>query len=165
MITPEYVRLMARYARWQNDSIIAAADQLTQAQRRADEGLFFGSVHRTLNHLLWGDQVWAHRLAGTRAPRTSGIGSSVELHDTWQAYKADRRQTDDEIQRWAESGEIELEGDLAWHSGSLNATVSRPRWTLIVQLFNHGTHHRGQVHGVLTRHGIPTEDTDVQYLP
>jgi len=66
MITPEYVQTMARYALWQNESVFSAADSLTEAQRREDRGAFFGSIHHTLNHLLWGDHIWMHRFAGPR---------------------------------------------------------------------------------------------------
>jgi uncharacterized damage-inducible protein DinB len=41
----------------------------------------------------------------------------------------------------------------------------QPRWALVIQLFNHGTHHRGQVHAMLTAAGVRPEDTDIQYLP
>jgi uncharacterized damage-inducible protein DinB len=46
----------------------------------------------------------------------------------------------------------------------MQAEISRPRWALVVQLFNHGTHHRGQVHAMLTAAGARPEDTDVPFL-
>ena len=67
MISPDYVRLMAAYTRWQNASLYAAADTLTDAARREDRGAYFRSIHATLDHLLWGDRIWLHRLAGTPA--------------------------------------------------------------------------------------------------
>ena len=51
MITPEYVRTMAGYNRWQNENLYGAADQLSDAQRKELRGAFFGSIHGTLNHL------------------------------------------------------------------------------------------------------------------
>ncbi|HEX7035168.1 MAG TPA: DinB family protein [Pseudomonadales bacterium] len=166
MISPEYVRLMAAYTRWQNASLYAAADTLTDAARREDRGAFFGSIHATLDHLLWGDRIWLHRLAGAPAPEASDIPSSVSQHADWGALKAARQLTDEAIAEWA--GRVtaeELAGELAWFSGSRGVEVRRPRWALAVQLFNHGTHHRGQVHAMLTAAGAQPEDTDIQYLP
>ena len=65
MITPDYARAMAAYNRWQNRSLYREADALTDAERKQPCGAFFGSIHGTLSHLLFGDQVWMHRFAGT----------------------------------------------------------------------------------------------------
>ncbi len=166
MITPAYVRLMARYGQWQNDCIIRAASELTEAQRTADEGLFFGSLMGTLNHLLWGDQLWMSRLAGTAAPETASIQVSTTLHQDWLAYVEDRRNTDHQRLQWARNIQAhDTVGELSWYSQSQGRTVVRDRALLVVQMFNHGTHHRGQVHAVLTRYGVSTQDTDVPFLP
>ena len=68
MILSEYVRLMARYNSWQNGSLYRAADALSDAARREDRGAFFGSIHGTLSHILWGDRMWMNRFAGTERP-------------------------------------------------------------------------------------------------
>jgi uncharacterized damage-inducible protein DinB len=166
VIGPEYVRLMAAYATWQNGSLCDAAGALTDAERRADRGAFFRSIHGTLEHLLWADQLWLHRLAGTPAPRAAGIPDSVTQYDDWAAYVVARRETDARLRAWGERVEApELEGLLSWHSGAIGREVTRPRWALAVQLFNHGTHHRGQVHAMLTAAGARPADTDVPFLP
>ena len=66
MITPEYTRAMAAYNRWQNRSLYREADALTDAERKQPCGAFFGSIHGTLSHLLFGDQIWMHRFAARR---------------------------------------------------------------------------------------------------
>ena len=63
MITPAYVRTMAGYNRWQNESLYGAAGKLTDAQRKQVRGAFFGSVLGTLNHIMVGEPVWLKRLA------------------------------------------------------------------------------------------------------
>lgn len=166
MISPEYVRLMAAYTGWQNASLYAAADTLSDAARRQDRGAFFRSIHETLDHLLWGDRIWLHRLAGTPAPAAADIESSVIQHPDWGTLKAARQATDRAIADWAARVTADdLAGELSWFSGSRGCEVRRPRWALAVQLFNHGTHHRGQVHAMLTAAGAAPEDTDIQYLP
>ena len=63
MIGVDYVRRMARYNRWQNENLYGAADGLTDEERHRDRGAFFGSIHRTMCHLLWADQTWMSRFS------------------------------------------------------------------------------------------------------
>ncbi|MBT4428135.1 MAG: damage-inducible protein DinB, partial [Rhodospirillaceae bacterium] len=64
MISPDYVRTMATYNRWQNGSLYDAANTLSDDERKQARGAFFGSIHATLNHILWGDQIWMSRFTG-----------------------------------------------------------------------------------------------------
>ena len=88
MITPEYVRAMASYNRWQNENLYGAADTLTDAQRKEQRGAFFGSIHGTLNHLLWGDQIWMSRFAGTPKPKAPASRISASMYESWDDLKA-----------------------------------------------------------------------------
>ena len=166
MITPSYCQLMARYNAWQNTATITVASSLTDEDRRRDRGAFFGSIHATLNHLLWGDKIWMHRFAGTPQPAQKSIADSLREPEKWDAYRAERKETDAAILSWAEGiGDQDLSGDLTWHSGAVGREVSRPLPVLIVGFFNHQTHHRGQIHGMLTAAGATTEDTDLFVMP
>ena len=82
MITSDYVRTMASYNRWQNENLYGAAGTLTDAQRKEQRGAFFGSIHGTLNHLLWGDQMWMSRFAGTPKPKAPGIPGSTAMFES-----------------------------------------------------------------------------------
>jgi len=64
MISPQYVRALSGYNAEMNCRIYGAAGRLTDDDRKLDRGAFFGSIHGTLNHLLWADQTWMSRLAG-----------------------------------------------------------------------------------------------------
>ena len=166
MITPEHVRQMARYNRWQNGSIYGAADTLTDAQRREARGAFFGSIHATLSHLLWGDQIWMSRFSASAAPAAAGIKQSVEMVPDWGELKAQRVAFDEVITAWAEGLDpVWLEGDLTWYSGAMGRDVSKPKWVLVTHMFNHQTHHRGQVHCLLTQLGAKPDDTDLPFMP
>ena len=68
MIDPAYVQRMARYNRWQNANLYGVADTLPDEERRRERGAFFGSIHKTLSHLLWGDQVWMSRFTDVQRP-------------------------------------------------------------------------------------------------
>jgi uncharacterized damage-inducible protein DinB len=48
---------------------------------------------------------------------------------------------------------------------SYNTTLTRPRSLLIMHIFNHQTHHRGQVHAMLTAAGAKPGPTDIPVYP
>src|SRR3979409_86306 len=85
MITPDYVRTMATYNRWQNENLYGAAEALSDEVRKQQRGAFFGSIHATLNHLVWGDQIWMSRFAGTPRPKADGIPNSLRTYEIWEA--------------------------------------------------------------------------------
>ncbi len=163
MISTAHVRAMAAYNAEMNRRLYAAADTLSEARRREDGGAFFGSIHATLSHLLWGDRLWMHRFAGWERP-AGGIADSTRLVEGWDALRAARMSLDARMQGWAAGlAAADLEGDLIWLSGATGREMRRPRWLLITHMFNHQTHHRGQVHALVTRFGAKTEDTDLPW--
>lgn len=163
MISVEFVRTMASYNRWQNRSLYAAADTLSSEERRKDRGAFFGSIEGTLNHLLWGDMMWLHRFAETPKPK-GGIRESASRITDWAALKAERAALDLAIVGWADGlSEEWLADDMRWVSSSGQAN-SESNALLAVHFFNHQTHHRGQVHAMLTAAGAMPEDTDLILL-
>lgn len=165
MITPEYVRTMARYAKWQNESVFSAADSLTDAERREDRGAFFGSIHHTLNHLLWGDHIWMHRFAGTPAPKAPTIPDSVEQIPEWADLKAERVSFDGVISNWSAEVSAEwLEETMTWYSVAVEKEISASHGLLVAHMFNHQTHHRGQANAMLTAAGARPDDTDLMLL-
>ena len=165
MITPEFVRGMARYNAWQNSGQLETASGLGDAARRQERGAFFGSIHGTLSHLLWGDTIWMSRFDGWDAPGV-GIPDSAAWAGSWEDLVARRQDADRRIRAWADRVTADdLEGDLAWHSGALGREVVKPRALCITHFFNHQTHHRGQVHAMLTAAGARPGDTDLFIMP
>lgn len=165
MIDQNFVRLMARYNRWQNNNLYGAADTLDNAARHEDRGAFFGSVHATLSHLLWGDCMWMSRFDGWERPDV-GISDSGGWLVDWQELKARRAEADARILDWAgRVGDETLAADLSWHSGATGRDVTRPLGLCVVHFFNHQTHHRGQVHAMLTAAGARPGDTDLFIMP
>lgn len=165
MISPDWCRTMARYNSWQNENIVSAAETLDDAARRADRGAFFGSIAGTLSHLLWADLVWMSRFDGGEPP-PGRIKDSPALFPDWGAFLERRRATDRRILDWAARlEEGDLDGALSWFSGALGREVTRPRAICVAHMFNHQTHHRGQVHAMLTAAGARPGDTDLFVMP
>jgi uncharacterized damage-inducible protein DinB len=167
MIDVDHVRTMARYNRWQNASLYGAADGMTDAARLEDRGAFFGSIHNTLSHLLWADQQWMSRFAPDQAEKPPTlVRTGAGNYPNWHDLKTRRGAFDQTIAAWAEAMEPAwLDGDLVWYSGLAKADVSKPKWVAVTHFFNHQTHHRGQVHAMLTAAGVKPDDTDLFLMP
>lgn len=161
MITPSYVRTMAAYNAEMNRRLYAAADRLSDAERRRDRGAFWHSVHGTLVHILWGDFQWMSRFDGWERPATP-IKQSDHFVEDYAELRARRVKADEDITRWAANAdEAWLNVDLTWFSGAAQREISAPKRFLVPHFFNHQTHHRGQVHAMLTAAGEKTDDTDL----
>lgn len=164
MIDIEYLKTMARYNCWQNDSLYGAADPLDDAARRLDRGAFFGSIHGTLCHILWADQIWMHRFSGSPKPSMSNAESHHMIED-WQDLKQARTAMDQMIQEWSDGLDPTwLAGDLSWYSGAVKRDMTESKALLVTHMFNHQTHHRGQVHAMLTAAGARPDDTDLMLI-
>ena len=165
MISVEYVQTMARYNAWQNQAVITAAESLPPDEIGRDRGAFWGSILGTLNHLMWGDRMWMSRLAGWKVPE-GPHADGARLYPTLAAWKADRMRADGRIQLWARSlRPSQLRGDLTWQTASGGAAMTVPVALCVMHMFNHQTHHRGQVHAMLTAAGAETGVTDLLVLP
>lgn len=165
MMRPAYVQRMARYNRWQNEHLYSNADRLSDAERRSDRGAFFKSIHGTLSHILWADGIWMARFEKQERPH-GGIKESVSLFPDWDDLKSKRAAMDAYIVMWADGlKDKSLEGNISWFSGAAQRDVTRPAWEVIAHFFNHQTHHRGQVHAMLTQAGGKSYDTDIWLMP
>jgi uncharacterized damage-inducible protein DinB len=165
MIDPAYVMRMARYNRWQNQNLFGVADRLSDEERRRERGAFFGSIHKTMSHLMWADRIWMSRLTDVPAPE-GGIPGSVSLYPDWGPLRDERVALDNRIVDWADGlDDASLVGDLTWYSAVAKREVGKPKWLLVTHMFNHQTHHRGQVHCMLTQAGGIPRDTDLAFMP
>lgn len=161
---PAQCRLMARYNAWQNRSLMAAASTLNHDARWQDCGAFFGSIARTFNHLYWDDALWLARFAGEERPEDH-IPVSLDAPADWEDFKRLREARDAEITAWAASLSSQgLTGDLSFYPGGGATRITKLRALCAMHLFNHQTHHRGQIHGMLTAAGAEPEPTDLPML-
>jgi uncharacterized damage-inducible protein DinB len=164
LVRPAFVRTMAAYNAEMNRRIYAAGRRLSDAERQRQRGAFWGSIHGTLCHLLWGDRMWMSRFDGWAKPPV-GIKDSATLIGDFNALQQARIEADDRISAWAERlREDWLQQDLVWFSAAAGRELSIARGKLVVHFFNHQTHHRGQAHAMITAAGEQTGDTDIFLL-
>lgn len=165
MITPDYCRAMARYNQWQNKAVSDCVAGLSPAALSEDRGAFFGSILGTLNHLLWADLMWLSRLNGSEAP-TQALADSPAMTPHAREWARLRFLADGRLREWARGLDaVDLVGELTWRSGATGAEMRRPIALCVMHLFNHQTHHRGQVHAMLTAAGHDPGVTDLAMMP
>lgn len=159
-----YARTMAAYNAEMNRRLYAAAARLTDAERRADRGAFWHSIHGTLAHLLWADRMWMSRFDNWPRPARA-IGESDREVDDFETLAKERALADQRIAAWADGlDDPWLDQDLHWFSGATQRDMQKPRRMLVVHFFNHQTHHRGQAHALLTAAGQDTGSTDLMTI-
>lgn len=163
MITREYCELMARYSRWMNQRLYPLCDAMPDGERKRDRGAFFGSIHGTLNHLLWADRMWLGRFVG---PPCTHPAFGADMFANFDELEREREATDRAMLEWAGSVSVEWLGSPLEYASVVDGKVRRlPREIAVVHMYNHGTHHRGQLTTLLKQAGIDPGVTDLPWVP
>jgi len=143
----DHFRQFAAYNRWANARLHAAAIALSENMYRQRTGVFFGSLHGTLNHLLLTDRMWLTRLTG-EGEQPSRL--DLILHDDRKELARARVIEDDRIvatiDGYSDSA-LEQPHPYRTTSGQLQ---QQPLHEILAHLFNHQAHHRGQAHACLS---------------
>ena len=58
-----------------------------------------------------------------------------------------------------------LGGEESWYSGATQRDMVQPRWLCVTHMFNHQTHHRGQVSQMLHAAGLTPPVSDIIFMP
>jgi len=163
MVDADYCRLLARYNRWMNERLYALVAQMDPVERTRERGAFFGSIQRTLSHLVWADRIWLARFTGT-AYDVPGYGA--DLYADFDALAQARDAADTDILNWAGGvAEDWLRGSLTYTRKADGKTVTLAAWIAVAHYFNHSTHHRGQVTTLMKQAGVDPGVTDLPWMP
>jgi uncharacterized damage-inducible protein DinB len=156
-----YYTVMANYNEWMNQKLYSLCADLPDTERKLNRGAFFKSIHGTLNHILIGDLIWLGRF--TQQPFAGKV--SDELYSDFSELRAEREKLDRTIVTWAQNLTPDwLEQNLTYISGIDNKTRTLPHWLLVTHMFNHQTHHRGQLTTLLSQMGIDPGVTDIPWM-
>ncbi len=159
---PQHFDTLARYNVWATQRLLDTVSALPDEAYRRDVGLFFKSVHGTLNHLLVGEHLlWFRRFA-------EGISPQVALDEEVEPDRARLAQRlldgaarwQPLIQRWPAE---RFDGVLSYTT-MRGQPATLPFAATLAHVFNHGTHHRGQVTAALTALGLPCPELDLVYM-
>ena len=148
MTLSAHYQMLGHYNAWANARLYDAAALLGAEHDRADRGAFFKSVHGTLNHLLATDRIWMQRFTGEgEAPdRLDAI-----LFDTLDQLRAAREAEDRRIIDFVDRlDDARIAGTIKYRRVSTPEVFEQPLGPALAHWFNHQTHHRGQVHALLT---------------
>jgi uncharacterized damage-inducible protein DinB len=150
--------LLSRFNAWANEQIYTTCAGLSDEDYHSDRKVFFGSIHNTLNHNLVVDLLWVGRARGIE----HGIDSLDQiLHDDFDSLRRARVVEDQALVDFAAGlGEEGLNQSVDFH------TMAGVRGTMVMSdilmtVFNHQTHHRGQVTAMLTQMGVKYPGLDI----
>lgn len=162
MITTGHCQLMARYNEWMNSRLYALCAGMPEAELTRDRGAFFESIYLTLNHIMYGDLAFMSRFTGDPAEVPH---PKVDLFKEFAKLRQNREALDARIQAWAATLTPEwLAESLTYTSRIDGKERTVPRWVLVTHMFNHQTHHRGQVTTLLSQMGLDIGTTDIPFM-
>lgn len=158
----EYFSTLARYNAWATQCLLEAVDELDDAAYRKDVGLFFKSIHGTLNHLLVGEHLlWFPRFAKGVSPKLDLDMEAEPVRERLgQALKGGAGNWQPLIASWP----VDRFEDKLSYTTTRGQAVSLPFAATLIHVFNHATHHRGQVSAALTSLGQPAPVLDLVFM-
>jgi uncharacterized damage-inducible protein DinB len=167
------MRLLAQYNQWMNQKMYDAAAQLPADRLAEHRGAFFGSLLNTLNHLVATDIIWGHRLSAhpaaqralapiVRMERPGALNQII--HEDLPALWETRQKLDGVLIDW--TGALSLSDlDYVLEYRNMKGVPQRKLYgSLVLNLFSHHTHHRGQATTLLSQFGLDVGVTDLLAL-
>jgi uncharacterized damage-inducible protein DinB len=153
---------MAQYHRWATERLLSSIELLPDDVYRRPCGLFFGSIHGTLNHLLLTDsEIWYPRFFENRSV---SLPLDKELESD-RAILTSRLIT--AAAKWSgyvgSLGDDELAGDLRY-TMTTGQRRELPLPIALLHVFNHATHHRGQITAAISMSGFDFESLDLPLM-
>jgi len=157
-----HFQTLARYNAWATQALLTAVERVPDGDYRRDCGLFFKSIHGTLNHLLLGEHsLWRVRFQ-EGVPQIASLAQEMESDRATLASALLL-----EAQAWTP---LIASWDAARFDGLLTyitlrgSAQSLPFAASLAHVFNHSTHHRGQITAALTAMGQPAPELDMVYM-
>lgn len=163
MIDADYCSSMAEYNQWMNTRLFELCALIPEIELNKDQGAFFKSIHSTLDHIMYGDLAFMHRFTGEPSI-VPQLGEPV--YNDFHKLREARLALDIRILNWSASLSKQwLEKQLTYKSQVDGVTRTIPQWVLVTHMFNHETHHRGQITTLLSQMGFDIGSTDIPFMP
>ena len=162
MISASHSQLMAQYNEWMNSRLYELCASLPEAELHKDCGAFFKSIYATLNHIAYGDLAFLSRFTGNPGVVPE---PGADLFGTFSLLRAERAALDQRILAWSEALSPAWLGESLTYTSKIDGKVRTvQKWVLVTHLFNHQTHHRGQVTTLLSQMGLDIGTTDIPFM-
>jgi uncharacterized damage-inducible protein DinB len=168
----DHYRRYARYNAWINQSLLEASLSVSLEAQNQDQNVFFHSLTGSWNQIMVRDLLWLNRLAKIfpilddqmdEWPKPTKLNQII--YSNLEALAKPRQQLDELIIQWCDFlRESDCEDRLQYHN-SLEELQVRPLPDVLQHLFNHQTHHRGQITALLSQLGVDYGPTDFIAMP
>jgi uncharacterized damage-inducible protein DinB len=156
----EPLRTLYDYNVWADDHVLDAAAALTKDELSREMGASFGSVRGNLEHIALAQALWLSRWTGERPQALDQLGGEPDL-DALRAALAALHGSERAFVAGLSSADLIRE--LAYVDTQGNPQ-RRPLWQSLLQVVNHGTHHRAEIALVLTSFGKPPRQLDYLFF-
>lgn len=166
----EHLFLMAEYNVWMNTKIYETASKLSVEELSENRGAFFGSIMGTLNHIAVADTIWLKRFAPLLQTheelnfiRELNLPRSLDemLFSNIEELYERRKVLDRTLSESAKSVTVSELAQVLSYTNSKGIPASKNLFSLFMHVFNHQTHHRGQVTTLLSQSGVDVGITDL----
>lgn len=168
----DHYRRYARYNAWINQTLLEASLSLSEKQQEEDKQVFFKSLLGSWNHIFVGDLLWLNRLAMIfpilddamdNWPKPNRLDEL--LYPKLEQLVKPRQELDQLIIQWCDFlRESDCEDRLQYHNTKEELQV-QPLPNVLQHIFNHQTHHRGQITALLSQMGVEYGSTDLLFMP
>jgi uncharacterized damage-inducible protein DinB len=156
-----HFQMLARYNRVANERLYAACAPLDDAEYRKQRPGSFGSIHGLLNHILLGDRRWLGLFdSGQRVtPPLNQI-----LYDDFASLRNARALEDARLELFFSDLDAAFWGRSFEYTNNQGKDYVETAHVACTHLFNHQTHHRGQVHVMLSDAGAVPPSLDLHRI-
>jgi uncharacterized damage-inducible protein DinB len=168
----EIVRYYARCNRQINETMLdLIAAKVENPFDLPLEGYFFKTLGALLEHVWVSDLRWMQTLLEQSdhgldlkavAAAVPEYGSSV--FTGWDEYRAARRKLDGFMEQWAEGWLPDDALKSVSRQTKTAGLIQKPLWKAVIHVFNHQTHHRGQVSNILDKLRVENNFSNLIFL-
>ena len=151
---------LSQYNAWANKTLYDACVELSETEYKTERECYFGSIHKTLNHILVGDRIWFGRFENV----PENLTLADILYEDFLSLRSAREIEDHRIISYAKSiSQSTINGKLHYKNLA-GDQIQDPMNVVLRHVFNHQTHHRGQVHCLLSQTTIAPPSLDIIYF-
>lgn len=151
---------MARYNKWANDRLSGAITEIDETEYMKPREAFFGSIHGAVNHLLLVDRLWRGRMIGK--PYPADALNEIVCADR-ETFVRERDAENNIIIDFVDSYDAAMLEEEFSYTSFVGVDGTDKHRVVLAHMFNHATHHRGQVHALLTQVPFDPPPLDLMY--
>ncbi|XDD43105.1 DinB family protein [Leptospira sp. WS60.C2] len=149
------------YHIWATNRLYDSISQISTEDYKKDVGLFFKSIHGTLNHLLVVEKIWLSRLLGkVYIPKSL----AEELEENRDTLKLELLQSITNWNSWIQSFDESNWQNIFRYQTMRGFEAELYYCDVVHHNMNHRTHHRGQITAAITQLGLPAPEIDYVYF-